>query len=153
MSESEKENCSMYSAQMAIVNENTKQIADLYNKHEETLESYNELKLETVKLSAKVDYGFDQVNKSILQLCDTVKGFQTERAQTLKHYDGVVEDVYAKISDLSTKEKSIRWFTDKLTKLNNNFAFYAVIFILGIFLFLSAIQNGTFGKFKGLFGG
>ena len=146
-------NCRQHSMTVALLQEHSKAIADLYNKHDDTTRAYNEMKLEIARMSAKVDYGFDQVNKSILQLCETVKGFQIEREQTLKHYDTVVDDVYQKLGDLQTKEKSIRWFTDKLTSLNNNFAFYAVILILGVFLFLSALQGGALSKYKGLFGG
>jgi len=58
----EKDHCEGHSGTLALLQEHSKAIADLYDKHDDTMLLLNEIKLCTATMAMKLDNGFEQAN-------------------------------------------------------------------------------------------
>lgn len=74
----EKEHCEGHSGTLALLQEHSKAIADLYDKHDDTMLLLNEIKLCTATMAMKLDNGFEQANKNISHLSDKIEKFQID---------------------------------------------------------------------------
>ena len=145
----EKEHCEGHSGMLALLQEHSKAIADLYDKHDNTMLLLNEIKLCTATMAMKLDNGFEQANKNISHLSDKIEKFQVEREKTLFHYDGIVDDIRKQLAELN----EFKWFRTRLNRWKDNlpsFIFGLLMMLIGLLAILNwpAIGDILKGRVK-----
>ena len=145
----EKEHCEGHSGMLALLQEHSKAIADLYDKHDNTMLLLNEIKLCTATMAMKLDNGFEQANKNISHLSDKIEKFQVERDKTLFHYDGIVDDIRKQLAELN----EFKWFRTRLNRWKDNlpsFIFGLLMMLIGLLAILNwpAIGDILKGRVK-----
>ena len=134
--EHERDNCSMHSGTQALLQEHTRAIADLYEKHDGTRALLNEIKLCTATMALKMETGFDQANKSIERLSEKIDKFQIEREKTLSYYDAIVDDIQKQLKELN----EFKWFRTRLNRWKDNLpsiVFGAIMMLIGLLAILN----------------
>lgn len=145
----EKEYCEGHSGTMAMLQEHSKAIADLYDKHDDTMLLLNEIKLCTATMAMKLDTGFEQANKNISHLSDKIEKFQVEREKTLSYYDAIVDDIQKQLAELN----EFKWFRTRLNRWKDNlpsFIFGLLMMLIGLLAVLNwpAIGDILKGRVK-----
>ena len=145
----EKEHCEGHSGALALLQEHSKAIADLYDKHDDTMLLLNEIKLCTATMAMKLDNGFEQANKNISHLSDKIEKFQVEREKTLSYYDAIVDDIQKQLAELN----EFKWFRTRLNRWKDNlpsFIFGLLMMLIGLLVVLNwpAIGDILKGRVK-----
>ena len=145
----EKEHCEGHSGMLALLQEHSKAIADLYDKHDDTMLLLNEIKLCTATMAMKLDNGFEQANKNISHLSDKIEKFQVEREKTLSYYDAIVDDIQKQLAELN----EFKWFRTRLNRWKDNlpsFIFGLLMMLIGLLVVLNwpAIGDILKGRVK-----
>ena len=145
----EKEHCEEHAGTLALLQEHSKAIADLYDKHDDTMLLLNEIKLCTATMAMKLDNGFEQANKNISHLSDKVEKFQIEREKTLSYYDAIVDDIQKQLAELN----EFKWFRTRLNRWKDNlpsFIFGLLMMLIGLLAILNwpAIGDILKGRVK-----
>lgn len=141
----EHQHCETHSGTVALLSEHSKAIADLYEKHDETRRVLEEIKLCTMSMSLKMEQGFKECNDSISKLTCEVAYSRTERTETLKHYDGIVETVNKRLDELD----KFKWFRDRINNWHDNLPaiiFSIVMSFIGLMMILHWVNVGDFLK-------
>jgi hypothetical protein len=143
------DHCEGHSGTLALLQEHTKAISDLYDKHDDTRAILNEIKLCTATMAMKLDNGFERVDKNIAQLSERIEKFQVEREKTLNYYDAIVIEIQKQLAELN----EFKWFRVRLNKWRNNlpsFIFGLLMMLLGLLAILNwpAIGDVLWRKMK-----
>jgi chromosome segregation ATPase len=143
------DHCEGHSGTLALLQEHTKAISDLYDKHDNVMVLLNEIKLCTATMAMKLDNGFDQANKNIAQLSERIEKFQVEREKTLTYYDAVVDEIQKQLKELN----EFKWFRTRLNKWKDNLpsiVFGALMALIGLLAILNwpAIGDVLWRKMK-----
>jgi hypothetical protein len=143
------DHCEGHSGTLALLQEHTKAISDLYDKHDNVMVLLNDIKLCTATMAMKLDNGFDQANKNIAQLSERIEKFQVEREKTLTYYDAVVDEIQKQLKELN----EFKWFRTRLNKWKDNLpsiVFGALMALIGLLAILNwpAIGDVLWRKMK-----
>ena len=131
-----KEHCEGHSGTLALLQEHTRAIADLYEKHDDTRAILNEIKLCTATMAMKLDNGFDQATKNLAVLSAQIEKFQVEREKTLTYYDAIVADIQKQLAEIN----EFKWFRTRLNKWKDNlpsFIFGLIMMLIGLLAVLN----------------
>lgn len=136
------DHCEGHSGTLALLQEHTKAISDLYDKHDDTRAILNEIKLCTATMAMKLDNGFERVDNNIAQLSERIEKFQDEREKTLNYYDAVVADIKKQLSEIN----EFKWFRVRLNKWRNNLPSFIFGLIMAVIALLAVLNWPEIGS-------
>lgn len=132
--------CDMHSGEIERTNAHADQIADLYDKHEETRKLLASIKTCIEVSSTKNEANFKMINDVLKRAGDSI--------------ESVSKDV-KKITDSIVEMQKFKWFRDWMNNARDNLpkvVLYAILALLGLFVIFHWLDIGNVirTKFLGL---
>lgn len=135
--------CDMHSGTVALLSEHSRAIADLYEKHDDVKTMLAEIKLCTATMQLEMKQGFKEANDSITKLTCEIAQSRVERANTIEHYEKVVQEVQEKLRELD----KFKWFRDRLNRWHDNLPTIIFSIVMAFIGFLALLHWLDLGKF------